>query len=72
MSEILKKYRVLKAVIISGRVEAGAIVELSEADAKNIGVGEYLEEVAPPAEQAKPADAEKGSDENSGQGGADA
>ena len=46
MSEVLKKYRVLKPVVIAGRVEAGAIVELSEAEAANIGIGEYLEEVA--------------------------
>ena len=45
MSEEVKKYRVLKPVAISGIVQRGAIVELTEAEAENIGIGEYLEEV---------------------------
>lgn len=40
-----KEYRVLKPVAISGIVDAGAIVLLTEAEAANIGIGEYLEEV---------------------------
>ena len=43
--ELKKKYRVLKAVAISGIVNPGEIVELTEAEATNIGIGEYLEEV---------------------------
>ncbi len=43
--EIKKKYRALKAVAISGIVNPGEIVELTEAEATNIGIGTYLEEV---------------------------
>jgi len=43
--ELKKKYRVLKAVAISGIVNPGEFVELTEAEATNIGIGEYLEEV---------------------------
>ena len=46
MSEEKKKYRVLKAVAISGIVQRGVIVELTEDEATNIGIGEYLEEVS--------------------------
>ena len=45
MSEEVKKYRVLKPVAISGIVQTGSIIELTEAAAENIGIGEYLEEV---------------------------
>ena len=45
MSEELKKYKVLKAVAISGVRQPGEIVELPLAEAENIGTGEYLEEV---------------------------
>lgn len=44
--ETKKKYRVLKAVAISGIVQRGVIVELTESEAANIGIGEYLEEVS--------------------------
>lgn len=44
--ETKKKYRVLKAVAISGIVQRGVIVELTETEATNIGIGEYLEEVS--------------------------
>ncbi len=44
--ETKKKYRVLKAVAISGIVQRGVIVELTETEASNIGIGEYLEEVS--------------------------
>ncbi len=47
MSEETKnKYRVLKAVAISGIVQRGVIVELTDREATNIGIGEYLEEVS--------------------------
>jgi hypothetical protein len=44
--ETKKKYRVLKAVAISGIVQRGVIVELTETEATNVGIGEYLEEVS--------------------------
>lgn len=44
--ETKKKYRVLKAVAIAGIVQRGVIVELTETEATNIGIGEYLEEVS--------------------------
>lgn len=53
-----KKYRVLKPVAIDGIVQPGSIVELTEEQAANIGIGEYLEpyiegqEPTPPAEPA--------------------
>ena len=53
MSEELKKYRVLRAVAIDGIVSVGSIVELTEAVATNIGIGEYLEEVAEEKSEAK-------------------
>ena len=43
--ETRKKYRALKAVAVSGIVDIGGIVELTEAEAENIGIGTYLEEV---------------------------
>ena len=46
MSEELKKYKVLKPVAISGVQPIGAIVELTQEAAENVGVGVYLEEVA--------------------------
>lgn len=58
MSEELKKYRVLKAVAIDGIVGIGAIVELTEAAAANIGIGEYLEEVVEAKAEAKPEESQ--------------
>lgn len=43
--EVKKQYRALKPVAISGIVQPGETVELTEAEASNIGIGVYLEEV---------------------------
>ncbi len=59
MSEEIKKYRVLKAVAISGIVGVGTIVELTEAAAANIGIGEYLEEVTEEKSEAKPEESQQ-------------
>ena len=56
MSEELKQYRVLKPVAISGIVQPGGIVGLTESEAINIGIGEYLEEVAAPQDEAASAE----------------
>jgi hypothetical protein len=63
MSEEIKKYRVLKPVAISGIVQPGAIVELTEAEAANIGIGEYLEEVADKIDYGKVEETDESKDD---------
>lgn len=65
--ETRKKYRALKAVAVSGIVDIGGIVELTESEAENIGIGTYLEEVdeaAAPKSQGAEGSEEKEPDEN--------
>lgn len=45
--ETKKKYKVLKPVAISGIVDPGDTVELTESEAKNIGISTYLEDLEP-------------------------
>ena len=66
--ELKKKYRVLKAVAISGIVNPGEIVELTEAEATNIGVGEYLEEVVDGQDTDTDGDGEKSGEATGGKG----
>lgn len=58
----MPKYKVLKPIGLGVRVEAGSVVELDEEQAKNIGVGEYLEpletSVAPEKTTVEPNDEE--------------
>lgn len=66
-----KKYKVLKPVAIDGVVQPGAIVELTEEQAANIGIGEYLELYveAAPTPPAPPAGDTSGGE--GGEGGED-
>lgn len=41
----IKKYKVLKPIALGGRIERGEIVSIPEEQAKNIGIGDYLEPV---------------------------
>ena len=54
----LKKYKVLNPISIGGRVERGAIVKLTEKEAKNIG-DHYLEEVGGEKEPIDPVEGDK-------------
>lgn len=69
--KVVKSYRVLKPIAYGGRVEKGEIVELPEADAENIGIGEYLEEVKIESRDEVKKDEEPGEyveDEEGGEG----
>ncbi|MCP6719737.1 MAG: hypothetical protein KJI72_00205 [Patescibacteria group bacterium] len=62
MSDVTRKYRVLKPIGFDGRKEVGEILEIDEVVAQNIGT-DYLEEVKEGGGEGNPAPASPGEGE---------
>lgn len=69
-----KSYKVLKAISFrSDRIEAGSVIHATDAEAENIGIGEYLQPVEAPVEdQGTDTNTGDSNDAGAGAGGNDA